>query len=103
MCRTSSRAPFRSASDISLLSNFAQHYGLITGSAYRADAEHAYINIGHRELPRLIRLLLRREYDFFCLADDHEFALPAEQVSALLSEALETYYPVRSPWELPDR
>jgi hypothetical protein len=96
------RAPFRSASDISLLSNFAQHYGLITGQAYRAEAEQDYINLGHSELPRLLRLLSRREYDFFCLADDHEFALPPERVAAMLSKALEAYYPVRAPWELPE-
>jgi glycosyltransferase involved in cell wall biosynthesis len=100
---TTARAPFRSPSDISLLSNFAQHYGLITGQAYRAGAHHDYINIGHRELPRLLRLMLRREYDFFCLADDHEFALPPDRVATLLAEALEAYFPVRAPWELPGR
>ncbi len=100
---TTARAPFRSPSDISLLSNFAQHYGLLTGQAYRAQAQHDYINIGHRELPRLLRLMLRREYDFFCLADDHEFALAPDRVATLLAEALEAYFPVRAPWELPGR
>jgi glycosyltransferase involved in cell wall biosynthesis len=48
------RSPFRSDTDLSMLSSFAQHYGLLTGTAYVAQhpdpSERAYINISNSDL-----------------------------------------------------
>ncbi|WP_114424267.1 stealth conserved region 3 domain-containing protein [Nocardioides houyundeii] len=93
------RAPFRSATDISLLSSFAQHYGLLTGKAYPGQAHHAYVDLGHQQLEKQLTGLLRRDRDFFCVADHHDSALGEEQVQALLTGVLEQYFPVAAPWE----
>ena len=61
-------APFRSETDLSMLSSFAQTYGLITGQAFRAGAHHGYVDLGHQQLPAQLkadaparpRLLLHR-------------------------------------------
>ena len=93
-------APFRSDSDLSLLSSFAQHYGLLTGRAYAATAHHAYVDLGHQQLEKQLTGLLRRDRDFFCVADHHDSALPEREVQALLSGVLQRYYPIAAPWEL---
>ncbi len=63
------RAPFRSATDVSMLSSLAQHYGLLTGAAHVGEADYAFVDITEtvvrRRLkdlapPRPRRLLPRR-------------------------------------------
>ena len=93
------RAPFRSASDLSLLSSFAQHYGLLTGRAHPGQGHHAYVDLGHQQLEKQLTGLLRRDRDFFCVADHHDSALGEDQVQALLTAVLEQYFPVAAPWE----
>lgn len=96
------RAPFRSDTDVSLLSSLAQHYGLITGSAYAGEAELAYVNLSNSDVARQLHQLLDRQQDFICLADHHDYALPPERVAELLAECLAAYYPVAAPWERSD-
>jgi glycosyltransferase involved in cell wall biosynthesis len=93
------RAPFRSETDISLLSSLAQHYGLLTGRASVGTCEHAFVNLAGAELTRHFKGLLQREQDFFCLGDHHDHALNPAQLSELLGDFLENYFPVAAPWE----
>ena len=69
------RSPFRSETDVSMASSLAQHYGLVTGTAYVAEAERAYVNIANSDLEWQLRKTLRRDQDFVCLADHHDHAL----------------------------
>ncbi|GGD05468.1 stealth conserved region 3 domain-containing protein [Nocardioides daphniae] len=97
--RATTYAPFRSETDLSLLSSFAQHYGLLTGAAFPATAEHAYVDLGHQNVQGQLRALRRRDLDFFCIADNHDSAFDEDAVSAMLTEAMEHQFPVAAPWE----
>ncbi|SEB57501.1 Glycosyltransferase involved in cell wall bisynthesis [Nocardioides exalbidus] len=93
-------APFRSATDLSLLSSFAQNYGLVTGQAFRASAHHGYVDLGHQQLPVQLKQMLKRDRDFFCVADNHVSAFDSERADGLLMEFLQEYFPIAAPWEL---
>jgi glycosyltransferase involved in cell wall biosynthesis len=93
------RSPFRSDTDVSVLSSLAQHYGLLTGTAYVADAERAYVNISNSDLEWQLRKVLQREQDFVCLADHHDHALGAERLDRTLAAFMGDYLPVPAPWE----
>ncbi len=95
------RAPFRSPGDVSLLSSLAQHYGLITGTAFRGAAAHAFVDLSNARIARQLRQLRARNQDFFCVGDHHDFAVDADEVDTLLTEFLAAYFPVAAPWELP--
>jgi hypothetical protein len=98
------RAPFRSDTDVSLLSSFAQHYGLLTGSAFLAEhpdqSERAYINIANSDLEWQLDKALQRQQDFLCLADHHDHALDQRRLDAILADFMKAYFPVAAPWEL---
>lgn len=93
------RSPFRSPDDVSMLSNLAQHYGLATGSAHRGVAEHAFVDLSNAQVARQLDRVLRRDLDFFCVGDHHDFALEPEAVDSMLADFLEEYFPVAAPWE----
>jgi glycosyltransferase involved in cell wall biosynthesis len=97
------RAPFRSDTDLSMLSSFAQHYGLLTGTAYAAGhpdpSERAYINISNSDLEWQLKKALERRQDFLCLADHHDHALDADRLDSTLEAFMATYFPVAAPWE----
>ena len=57
------------------------------------------MNLGAPALGRQLNLLLERDQDFFCLGDDHEYAMPAAKVAERLASFLEAYFPVAAPWE----
>jgi glycosyltransferase involved in cell wall biosynthesis len=93
------RSPFRSDTDLALLSSLAQHYGLLTGSAYVGDPEFVFVNLANSDVARQLTQLLERQQDFFCLGDHHDYALPPERIAELLAEFLPAYFPVAAPWE----
>lgn len=100
------RSPFRSDSDVSTLSSLAQHYGLVTGTAFVGDAEaHPlnFINLSNSGADRLLRRALDRQQDFLCLGDHHDHALDAAALDRALDRFFAEYYPVTGPWELPGR
>ena len=84
------RSPFRSDTDLSMLSSFAQHYGLLTGTAYVAQhpdqSERAYINISNSDLEWQLKKVLERQQDFLCLADHHDHALNQERLDQTLTD-----------------
>jgi hypothetical protein len=92
-------APFRSETDVSLLSSLAQHYGLASGTAYVGEAEHAFVNLSNSDVEWQLRRLLRREQDFFCLGDHHDHALLASKLDRMLADFYTAYFPVPAPWE----
>ncbi|MDP2773105.1 MAG: stealth conserved region 3 domain-containing protein [Nocardioides sp.] len=93
------RSPFRSETDVSMLSSLAQHYGLLTGSSYVAEASLAFVNLANSDLDRQLEQVLRREQDFICLGDHHDHALRASTLAALLDAWYDAYLPVTAPWE----
>ena len=96
------RSPFRSDTDISTLSSLAQHYGLLTGTAYVGDLDQHplnFINLSNAGVDGQLRRALAREQDFLCLGDHHDHALGAGRLSRLLGDFFEAYYPVPAPWE----
>jgi hypothetical protein len=97
------RSPFRSDTDLSLLSSFAQHYGLLTGTAHVAEhpdqSERAYINLSNSDLEWQLKKVLERQQDFLCLADHHDHALNQERLDRTLGEFMAAYFPVAAPWE----
>lgn len=93
------RAAFRSPGDVSMLSSLAQHYGLITGTAFRGEAAHAFVDLSNARIARQLRQLRARDNDFFCVGDHHDFAVDADEVDALLGDFLTAYFPVAAPWE----
>jgi hypothetical protein len=93
------RSPFRSDTDLSLLSSFAQHFGLLTGSARVAESERAYINISNSDLEWQLTKALQRQQDFVCLADHHDHALDQERLDRVLIDFMARYFPVAAPWE----
>jgi glycosyltransferase involved in cell wall biosynthesis len=97
------RSPFRSDTDLSMLSSFAQHYGLLTGAAYVAEhpdhSERAYVNISNSDLEWQLTKALERRQDVVCLADHHDHALDQDRLDGILSEFMTAYFPVAAPWE----
>ena len=92
-------AQFRSDTDISLLSSFAQHFGALTGSAVMTTPKNGYINLGAANLEWLLRFTLQRDVDFICIADHHELAMRSSEVDAALEAFLASAFPVAAPWE----
>ena len=93
------RAPFRSDSDVSTLSSLAQHYGLLTGTAFVAPVDLAFVDISNADLERRLRELRRRGRDFICFTDHRYHSLLPERLDVVLCEFLTDYYPVAGPWE----
>lgn len=94
------RSPFRSETDLSTLSSFAQHYALLTGRAFVGQSERAYINISNSDLEWHLKKALERQQDFLCLADHHDHALNSERLNQTLDQFMSAYFPVTAPWEL---
>ncbi len=92
-------SPFRSDTDISTLSSFAQHYGLLTGTAYAAEADTEFVNIANPDLDWQLTQLLQRKHDFFCLGDHHDHGFRQSRVDELLTTFLREYFPIAAPWE----
>jgi hypothetical protein len=100
--RATTHAPFRSDTDISTLSSFAQHYGLLTGTAYAAEADTVFVNISNSDLDWQLSQLLDRDQDFFCLGDHHDHGFRTWRLDEMLTTFLQAYYPIAAPWEKGD-
>jgi glycosyltransferase involved in cell wall biosynthesis len=94
-------APFRSETDLSVMSSLTQHYALLNGHGYLGELSAGYISLAVADLGAQLRqLLTQRCHDVFCLADYHEHALAARRVEQLTHEFLVDYFPISAPWEL---
>lgn len=91
----------RSATDVSMLSSLAHHFGLITGQAVEGSIRCGFVNVGIAEHhPRLKALLQRRNQDVFCLNDYHDGDVPAEDQARIIEAFLPAYFPIPSQFEL---
>ena len=50
-------------------------------------------------MPVQLKQMLKRDRDFFCVADNLLSAFDQERADGLLMEFLEAYFPVAAPWE----
>ncbi len=99
------RSPFRSDADVSTLSSLAQHFGLLTGTAYvrpEGASGLAYVNLANADVEWQLKRVMGREHDFICLGDHHDHALRRDKLDELLAVFFDAYYPVRAPWEKQD-
>ena len=94
------RSPFRSDTDLSMLSSFAQHYGLLTGTAYVGESERAYINISNSDLEWQLKKALRARSRTSC-AWPTTTTTPSTRSGSTgtLTEFMAAYFPVAAPWE----
>ncbi len=97
---TTARSRFRSEHDVSVASSLAQHYGLLTGTAVEADIATRFVDLSNIGVERKLARLDSREWDTFCLGDQHDYAIPVEEVGDILHAFLESYFPVRPAWEV---
>jgi glycosyltransferase involved in cell wall biosynthesis len=93
------RAPFRSETDVSMVSSLAPHYGLMTGAAYAATLENAFVDLSSTNVGHQLEQVLRRGQDAICLGDHQEYAMEMGRVDRLVAGFLEAYFPVPAPWE----
>jgi hypothetical protein len=89
--RETERAPFRSATDLSVCSSLLPYYGLGTGRAVKGTIRHFYSDVASEELAwRLPRLLERRDADIICLNATTD---PATCRTEAIRGFLESYFP----------
>jgi len=92
-------APFRSDTDVSMLSSLAQYYGLATGTAILGIADDAFVDISSVGALERLDQLRRRTNDFFCLGDHHDHALSPARLRDALTAFFKEYFPMPAPWE----
>lgn len=100
-----SASPFRSATDISVTNSLYHYYALITGRAVaQTDVSVKYVDTTARAgLEDLDELLRKRAFDLFCLNDGSFPEVTAQERAAAVKSFLAGYFPIRAPWEVPDR
>ena len=93
-------APFRSETDVSMVSSLAPHYGLMTGTAYEATIENAFVDLATANVGLVLQQAAQRQQDVLCLGDTHDYAIEMAKVDRLLAGFFERYLPIAAPWEL---
>ncbi len=93
---------FRSPHDIPVASSLHHYYAYHQARATLGNLRYVYVDIGDvLAQRRLDRLVARRDFDTFCINDTVVPADPAAQ-ERMVRRFLEAYFPVPSPFELPD-
>ncbi len=93
------RAPFRSETDVSMVSSLAPHYGLMTGTAFAAEIENAFVDLSSTNVGLQLAQVLQRRQDTICIGDHQDYAQEMGRVDRLVADFLRAYYPVAAPWE----
>ena len=96
---TTAHSPFRSETDVSLMSSLAQHQGLLTGHALNGDLAYAFVNLGAHNLKRKLDDLLTRDRDVLCLGDHHQHALLQARIDEPRFHVLGHLLPARGSLE----
>ena len=93
---------FRAKDNISVTNSLYHYYALLTGRAVTQEmASVKYVDTTVRSgLKGLIKLLDKRNQDFFCLNDGSFPEVPADERAHLVTDFLEKYFPVKAPWEV---
>ncbi|MGV9770240.1 stealth family protein [Microbacterium sp. NPDC003461] len=99
--RRTAAARFRSATDVSVTNSLYHYYAAFTGRALPTSVPRTrYIQTTQAAaLPRLEKLLERRDADMFCLNDGSVPEIPEELRERVVRDTLEAYFPVKAPWE----
>lgn len=93
---------FRSPEDVPIASSLHHYHAYHTARATAGDLRYVYIDIGDEKAQqRLNRLVARRDFDTFCINDTIVPADPDAQ-ERMVRAFLASYFPVPSPYELPD-
>ena len=93
------RSTFRRELDVNM-DQFHQYYADMTGRAVRATINYDYIDIGlPHDLERMLAMLTTRHKSAFCLNDSPDVTGVAPD-PAVITDFLESYFPVRSRFEL---
>jgi hypothetical protein len=102
--RRTAGSTFRSATDISVTNSLYHYYALMTGRAVvQTQAKVKYIETTLRmALRQMDKLLARRDHDMFCLNDGSKPEISVEERTRAVTEFLESYFPIRAPWEKAD-
>ena len=91
---------FRSTTDLSMVSNLYHYYAYHCGLALPGTVKYGYIQLAVPDLAaRLTRVLARRDWDSFCLNDAYTTESEVAAQHAVLGPFLDSYFPVRSPYE----
>lgn len=92
----------RSMTDISVASSLHHYYGFHTGRSVPGSLRYGYIQLDddaiHEKLDRVLR---RRDLATFCINDSASSPREIEAQGRLISDFLESYFPVVSPFEKP--
>ena len=95
-------AQFRTRDDVPIPSSLAHHYGYLTGRTTPGAIRYVYADIARPETEgRLQSLLRRRDCDVFCLNDHDSSGVDPASQTRMLRGFLESYFPLRSTFELP--
>lgn len=90
----------RASSDIPVASAMSHYYGFLTDRAVGAVIVNAYVDIGKATYQdALTDIADTRRFDVICLNDTGATGADAAERDAYLTDWLERYYPVPSPWE----
>jgi len=92
-------APFRSETDVSMVSSLAPHYGLMTGTAYESTTENSFIDLATTNVGLVLEQALQRRQDAICIGDHHDYAMEMARVDRLVADFFERYLPIAAPWE----
>jgi hypothetical protein len=94
---------FRQPSDLSIASSLHHYWSYLRGTSVPGSLRYLYTDLADPETPkRLLRMLLRRDYDTFCLNDTSldETSRGIDANTTLVQTFLSDYFPVRSPFEV---
>lgn len=95
---------FRDRGDLSIPSSLAHYWAHSTGRSVPGSIGHVYIDLGRLLAPvMLARLVRRRDVDVFCLNDTDSAPGELAEQAAMVRDFMETYFPLKAPWELADR
>ena len=90
---------FRDPDDIAIIS-LSHFFGYFTAQATEGKMRYAYVNIAHANAKhRYRRLLIQDGWDAFCLNDTDNEGVDMVRQERLLSNFLQAYFPVKSPFE----
>ncbi|MGP9746050.1 stealth family protein [Brachybacterium sp. AOP29-B2-41] len=91
---------FRHIDDLNIPSHLAHHVAYQKRQSFPSNSvTFRYIGLHRPDLSKLLlRLLARRDVDTFCLNDTYE-PVDVHAAGEGLREFLESYFPVRAPWE----
>lgn len=94
---------FRSSKDLRPIAFFQYHYGFQTGRAQPARISHRYLALWKPMIDeQLAKVESSRAFKTFCVNDVGLQEERLDEVNELVGNFLESYFPVPSPYELPD-